>query len=44
MAYEQNLKFAKMEKIDLRSLKNEKVVLNNNNNNIFANTYHFVGL
>ena len=37
---EQNLNLAKMEKIDLRLLKNEIVVLNlSANKNIFANTY-----
>jgi hypothetical protein len=37
---EQNLNLAKMEKFDLRLLKNEIVVLNlSANNNIFANTY-----
>jgi hypothetical protein len=37
---EQNLKLAKMEKIDLRLLKNEIVVLNlSATKNIFANTY-----
>lgn len=36
----QNLNLAKMEKIDLRLLKNEIVVLNlSANKNIFANTY-----
>ena len=37
---EQNLNLAKMEKIDLKLLKNEITVLNlNPNKNIFANTY-----
>ena len=37
---EQNLNLAKMEKFDLKLLKNEIVVLNlSANNNIFANTY-----
>ena len=37
---EQNLNLAKMEKIDLRLLKNEIVVLNlSANKNIFVNTY-----
>ena len=40
MTSEKNLNLAKMEKIDLRLLKNEIVVLNlSANTNIFANTY-----
>ena len=40
MTSEQNLNLAKTEKIDLRLLKNEIVVLNlSANNNIFASTY-----
>ena len=40
MTSEQNLNLAKTEKIDLRLLKNEIVVLNlSANKNIFANTY-----
>lgn len=37
---EQNLNLAKMEKIDLRLLKNETIILNlSASKNIFANTY-----
>lgn len=39
MTSEQNLNLAKMEKIDLRLLKNEIVVVLSANKNIFANTY-----
>ena len=40
MTSEQNLNLGKMEKIDLRLLKNEIVVLNlSANRNSFANTY-----